>query len=99
MTVGTLLVLSAVLGSVLLVTQSASRLFPLIALVASGLEALLAFKVVSFSVSGINILFILALALVVGGGASWMHTTGKSTVTAATAVTMVGAVQVLGALL
>ncbi len=99
MTIATLLVLTAVLGSVVLVAQSASRTFPLIALVASGLEALLALRVVNVSVSGINILFILALAVLVGGGASWMHATGKSTVTAATAVAMVGAVQVLGALL
>ena len=99
MNIGTLLVLTAVVGSVVLVAQSTSRLFPLIALVASGLEALLAFKIVSFSVSGINVLFILALALLVGGGASWMHATAKPSVTAATAVAMVGAVQVLGSLL
>lgn len=99
MTIGTLLVLTAVLGSVVLVAQTTARLFPLVALVASGLEALLAFKVISFSVSGLNILFILAIALVVGGGASWMHSTAKHSVTAATAVTMVGAVQVLGSLL
>ena len=99
MSMATLLVLTAVVGSVVLVAQSTARTFPLVALVASGLEALLAFRIVSFSVSGINILFLLALALLVGGGASWMHSTGKSTVTAATAVAMVGAVQVLGSLL
>ena len=99
MTIGTLLVLIAVVGSVVLVAQSTSRTFPLVALVASGLEALLAFKVVSFSVSGVNVLFLLAIALVVGGGGSWMPATSKHSVTAATAVTMVGAVQVLGALL
>ena len=99
MTVGTLLVLSAVLGSVVLVAQSTARLFPLVALVASGVEALLAFKVIHISVSGINLLFILALALVVGGGASWMNATAKHAVTAATVVTVVGAVQVLGSLL
>jgi hypothetical protein len=99
MSIATLLVLTAVVGSVVLVAQSTSRTFPLVALVASGLEALLAFRVVSFSVSGVNILFLLALALLVGGGASWMHATAKPSVTAATAVAMVGAVQVLGALL
>ena len=99
MTVGTLLVLSAVLGSVVLVAQSTARLFPLVALVASGVEALLAFKVVHISVSGINLLFLLGIALIVGGGASWMNATAKPAVTAATVVTVVGAVQVLGSLL
>ena len=60
---------------------------------------LLAFKVVHVSVSGINLLFLLGIALVVGGGASWMNATSKPAVTGATVVTIVGAIQVLGALL
>ena len=98
MNLATLLVLTALVASLVLVAQSAARLFPFIALAASGLEALLTFRVISVSVSGIDIGFVLALCLLVAGAVSWMRTTGKSTVTAATAVALVGAVQVAGTL-
>ena len=98
MTIDKLMVLLALAGSVVLVTQASARLFPIIALVASGLEALLMFRIVTFSVSGVSIFLILAIALLIGGGVSWVQTESKHTVTAATAVVLVGAIQLAGAL-
>ncbi len=98
MNVGTLMVLVALAASLVLVTQASARLFPIIALVASGLEALIAFKIVSFSVHGVNVGLILGLALVVAGGVSWAQTDSKTPVTAATAVALIGAIQLAWAL-
>jgi hypothetical protein len=98
MTIDKLMVLLALAGSLVLVTQASARLFPIVALVASGLEALVMFRVVTFSVSGVNIFLILAIALVVGGGVSWVQTESKNTVTAATAVVVIGAIQLAAAL-
>lgn len=97
MNVGTLMVLVAVAASLVLLTQASARLFPVIALVASGLEALLAFDIVSFSVS-VNVGLVLAVALVVAGGVSWVQTESKTPVTAATAVALIGAIQLAWAL-
>lgn len=98
MSVATLMALAALAASLVLVTQATARLFPIVALVASGLEVLLAFRVVSFSVSGINVLLVLAAALLVGGGVSWVQTESKTPVSAATVVVVIGAIQLAGAL-
>ena len=98
MTIEKLMVLLALAGSIVLVTQASARLFPIIALVASGLEALLMFRIVTFSVSGVSIFLILAIALLIGGGVSWVQTESKHTVTAATVVVLIGAIQLAAAL-
>ena|SRR5688572_4607975 len=98
MSVPTLMVLAALAASLLLVVQASTRLFPAIALAAAGLEALLAFDVVSFSVKGLNVLLVLAVMLAVAGGATWFQSESKPTVTAATVVTLIGAIQLAAAL-
>jgi hypothetical protein len=98
MNVGTALILAAVAGSIVLLMQLKARLFPIVALAASGLEALLAFRVLKLSV-GFNLGLVLGAVLVVTGAVIWAKTSGKTPVTAATTVALVGAVQVLGALL
>jgi hypothetical protein len=98
MSVATLMVLAALAASLVLVVQATARLFPVIALVASGIETLLAFKIVSFSVSGISVYLVLAAALLVSGGITWFQSESKPIVTAATVVTLIGAIQVAWAL-
>jgi hypothetical protein len=99
MNMPTVLVVAALVASVVLLMQIKARLFPAIALAASGLEALLVFRVLKFSLGSINLMLVLGGALVVAGVAVWMKTSSKMPVTAATTVAVVGAVQVLGALL
>lgn len=99
MTLAQLLIVAAVVASVLLLTRSSMLLWPAIAVVASGIEALLAFGVVSLSVSGVNLGFVLAAALTVAGGGAWMREHGKPSVTAATVLVLVGATQLAGYLL
>jgi hypothetical protein len=97
MSVTTVMILAALGASVVLVMQLKARLFPVIALAASALEALLAFRVFKLSFSHMGL--ILGGALVVAGVAIWMKTGSKTPVTAATTVMLVGAIQVLAALL
>jgi len=99
MTHAQVLVLVALAASVLLLMQIKARLFPLIALVASGLETLLSFGIVKFGMGGLNVFLVLGAALVVAGVAIWLKTSSKQPVTAATAVALVGALQVIWAVL
>jgi hypothetical protein len=95
MTIDKLMVLVALAASLVLVTQASARLFPLIAAVAAAVETLLVFHIINFSV---NVLLILAVALLVGGGVSWVQTDSKNPVTAATVVALIGAIQLAAAL-
>jgi hypothetical protein len=98
MTIDKLMVLVALAASLVLVTQASARLFPIIAAVTAALETLLVFRIITFSISGVNVFLVLAIALVVAGGVSWAQTDSKNTVTAATAVTLIGAIQLAAAL-
>ena len=98
MTIDKLMVLLALAASLVLVTQASARLFPLIAAVAAAVETLLVFHIINFSVNGVNVLLILAVALLVGGGVSWVQTDSKNPVTAATVVALIGAIQLAAAL-
>jgi hypothetical protein len=92
------LVVAALVASIWLVVQGGDRLFPTLAAVASGLEALIVFNIISLSSGKFRIDVILPALLLVAGGASWTKVSTKSTITAATVATLVGALQLLLAL-
>ena len=94
----TALVICALVASVILVLHGGERLIPLIALVACGIEALLEFHVIQLSSPRIRIDVILPAVLVVTGGIAWARSSGKSAVTAATVIALVGLIQLLWAL-
>ena len=96
MTAGQLMVLVALVGAIVLVARGGSRPFALAALLASGVEALLAFRLIQLSVVRVDLLTLLAAALLVSGGVCWYREGGKATVTSATAVALVGALQLAG---
>ncbi len=87
------LVAIAVVASIWLVLQGGDRLFPVLALVASGVEALIGFGIISLSVAKYRIDVILPALLVVAAVMCWTRATVKGTITAATAAGLVGAVQ------
>jgi hypothetical protein len=91
----TALVVCALIASVILVMQGGERLFPVIALVACGIEALSVFHVIQLSSPRVRIDVILAAVLVVAGGISWARSSAKSAVTAATVIALVGLIQLL----
>jgi hypothetical protein len=92
------MVVAALAASLLLLFQLKKRLFPIVAVVASGMEILLALHIVTFGVRGLNLWLLLGATLVVAGTLIWMKAGGKVHVTAATIVTLVGTLQVFSAL-
>ncbi len=91
----TALIVAALVAAVILVLDRGDRLFPILALIACGIEALLVFHVIQLSSNKFRIDVILAALMTVAGGVCWARSSGKSAVTAATIVTLVGLVQLL----
>jgi hypothetical protein len=92
---GTALVLAALTGSIILVLNRGDRLFPVIALVVSGLETLMVFNILSLSSGKFRIDVILPAALALAGGICWSRSGEKSTITAATVVALIGLIQLV----
>ena len=98
MSIQTALILVALASSLVLVMQKSERLFPMIALVAAGMEALLAFGLVSLSVASFRIDVILPALLVIAGIVCWSRSTAKGTTTASTLISLIGLMQLLTSL-
>lgn len=89
------LVVAALIASIVLLMHRDDKLFPVLALVASGLEALQVFNVVSLSSGRFRIELVLGGLLAVAGVVCWMRSDGKPSITAATVASLVGILQVL----
>lgn len=87
------LIAIALIGSIILVIDARQRLYALVALIASGLEALIAADMVTFGVKGISLGLILGGVLAVAGALCYWRATAKHAIAAATLVTAVGALQ------
>ena len=98
MSLPTVQIVIALVASVVLLLQIPAKLFPALALLASGLEALLVFRIVQFSIRGVDLWLVLGAVLVVAAAIVWARNDNKLGVTAATAVALVGAMQVMGAI-
>ena len=94
----TVLIAMLVISSVVLVLQPGDRVFAIAALVTSGVEALIAFRIISLSSGKVRIDLILPVVLVVAGGVCWARAGTKATITAATVVSLLGALQLVRAL-
>lgn len=92
------LVVCALAGSVLVVMQTGDRLFPMIALVVAGLQALIAFDILELSLRQYRIDVILPALLVLAAAICWSRATAKTATTASTVVLFVGLVQLLSAI-
>jgi hypothetical protein len=85
-------------GPVLAVAQHGERIFPAIAVLAAGLEVLMAFGAVHIQVRHFPVALVLAAVLLACGVVVWSRTSGKWAVTGATALVIVGAVELLAGL-
>jgi hypothetical protein len=94
----TALILTALAAAIVLLLDRGDRLFPGLAVLAAGLEALIAFDIVKISVAKFRIDLILAALLVIAGGWCWSKSSTKSAIAAATVVVLVGLLQLLGGL-
>ena len=94
----TALVVTALVSSIILVLNRGDRLFPVIALVAAGVEALIVFKLIQLSSGKLRIDIIMPAALAVAGCLCWSKSGSKSTITASTLIAFIGAVQLFVAI-
>ena len=98
LTTSAILIWVALGSSLILVAQHRPVICPVIALIASLFEALMAFHVVSISVAHVPLPLIFGIALLVSGLLVFWKAAAKATVTASAYVTLVGAIQTFGAL-
>lgn len=94
---GTVLVVVALVSSILLLLQS-ERTVSIVAVIASGIEALLVFGLMSLSLTTFRIDVVLPAVLTVAGVIAWARASTKHVITAASLVTCVGVLQLLQAL-
>ena len=92
------LVLTALVASGVLVLAREDKIAPMIALVATALQALIAFKIISLSSSKFRIDVILPALLAVSAGVAWGRVKGRPATTAATVAALIGILQLLLAL-
>jgi hypothetical protein len=89
--------IAALAASVFLLLTPQARLPAVFAVVASGLEVLIATGTIHIAVSGVSLSLILGVVLLVAGVVAYLRVTAKGAVSAATVVTLVGLAQVLRA--
>ncbi len=90
---GTALIVVALVSSIVLLLEKSERTISLIAVIASGVETLLAFGLMSLSLAKFRIDVILPALLAVSGVVAWARSSTKHAITAAALVTVVGALQ------
>src|SRR5438128_1465008 len=89
MNLHTVLAICALIGSIVLLVHKARRLLTFIAVIASGLEVLMALGIVHFGVRGLPLGLILGGTLAVVGAILFTQLGSKNAVAAATVVTLV----------
>jgi hypothetical protein len=87
----------ALVASVILL-QFKRRYFPIIAVVASGVEVAIAFGLVKLSIAGLPLMLILGAVLTAMGVIIFMKVNTKLMLAASTILTFIGVVQLLAAL-
>jgi hypothetical protein len=87
----------AVVAALILI-QHRPLLFPIIALAVSGIEALMALRVLNIRLAGLSLDLVFGATLIVCGAAVYTRALAKSVVAASTVVAMVGVLQLLGGL-
>lgn len=92
-----LLSIAACVAALVLVFDAAARGPGVAAAVAAGFQALILFHVIQIRAGGFPVPLVLAGALSVAAAAAWVRTSAKPGVTAATAATLAGAIQILRA--
>jgi hypothetical protein len=97
MQLSTALAATALVSSVLLLSFR-PRTLPLAAFVVSALELALFLGLVTFGIAGLSVPLVLGGALVLLGAVMLSRTSARTEVMAATAITLVGLIQVLTAL-
>jgi uncharacterized membrane protein YqgA involved in biofilm formation len=96
--IGTVAIGTALAAALYLFLNKNDRMFPTIAVIAAGIELLLAMGLMSLSLNSFRIDVILPALLVVSGAICWARSSEKGSITAATVLTMISGVQLAVAL-
>ena len=98
LTLSSMLALAALASGILLLMSTHDRVVPTIAVVAGALEVAIGFGLLHFSMRGLPVGLLLALALAGAAVMLYRKVQDRTSVTAATVMGMVGAIQLLEAL-
>lgn len=91
----TVLILTTLLAAIVLLVQKSDRMFPTVAVIAAGIQALMMFGILTLTLTKFRVDVILPALLVVAGAVCWSKTSTKGGITAATVVAFSGAIQLL----
>ena len=81
--------------SIYLLLNKSDRMFPMLAVIASGIQLLMALGIMTLTFARFRPDVILPALLVVAGGICWTRVSTKGTITAASVVTVIGAIELL----
>ena len=95
---GTVLVIATLCAAIYLLLHKSDRMFPTIAVIAAGIQTLVVFGMMSLTLAKFRIDVILPAVLVVCGVMCWMRDSTKGAITAATLITVIAGIELLGAL-
>src|SRR5688572_30800562 len=95
---GTALVITTLVASLVLLIQKTDRMFPMLAVIAAGVQTLMVFGIMSLTLAKFRIDVILPALLLVAGAVCWGKTSTKGGITSATIVALSGAMQLFLAL-
>ena len=95
MTLHTALAVAALVASVILLMAHVSRGLALLALVASGIEVLMAFGYLNLRVRDVPLQLVFGLLIAIPAILIWLRVNAKTAVSAASILALVGALQVL----
>ncbi len=95
---GTTMVVTTLVASLYLLLHKSDRMVPTVAVIAAAIQALIVFGLMSLSLAKFRIDVILPAVLTVAGAVCWGKESTKGTITAATLLTAIGAMELLLAL-
>jgi hypothetical protein len=95
---GTVLVITTLCAAIYLLLNKSDRMWALIAVIAAGIQTLVVFGMMTLTLAKFRIDVILPAILVVCGVVCWMKDSTKGTITAATLITLIAGIELLGAL-
>ena len=94
----TVLVITTFCAALYLLLNKSDRMFPTLAVIASGVQLLMLFGLMSLTLAKYRIDVILPVLLLVAGIVCWFRVSTKGTTTASTLITLIATMELLGAL-
>ncbi len=94
----TALVVAALAASLMLMVDRVGRPFALLAVIAGGIQLLIAFGIIELAIGKLRLDVILPAVLVLSGGVCWTRSTTKPAISESMMLLVSGSIQLLSAL-